>query len=73
MMRTKRSMVGAFFGVSLVSLILTTATPVFAQDTSAAPTGQQGATGQQGQQPHGHSHHHHAHHGANSGAQPNPQ
>ena len=72
-MGMKRSTVGAFLGVSVVGLVLTTATPVFAQDSSAATTGQQGATGQRGQQPHGHSHHHYAHHGTNSGTQPNPQ
>ena len=72
-MGMKQSTVGAFLGVVLVGLVLTTATPVFAQDGSAATTGQQGAAGQQGQQPHRHSHHHHGHQGANSGAQQNPQ
>jgi hypothetical protein len=73
MMGTKRSVVGTFFGVNLASLVLTTAIPAFAQDNSTATTGQQGATGQQGQQPHSHSHHHHAHSGTNSGTQQNQQ
>jgi hypothetical protein len=72
-MRTKRSTVGAFLGLSLAGLVLTTAIPAFAQDGSAATTGQQGATGQQGQQPHRHSHHHHVTKGTNSGTQPSPQ
>jgi hypothetical protein len=73
MIGTKRSAVGAFFVVNLASLVLTTAIPAFAQDNSTATTGQQGATGQQGQQPHRHSHHHHAAKGTNSGTQPSPQ
>ena len=72
-MGTRRSVVGAFLGVSLASLVLTTAISALAQDTGAATTGQQGGTGQQGQQPHTHPHHHHGHHGTNSGAQQSPQ
>ena len=66
-------MVGAFLGVTLASLVLTTAISAFAQDSGTATTGQQGATGQQGQQPHGHLNHHHTHPGTNSGAQQSPQ
>jgi hypothetical protein len=71
-MAAKRSVVGAFLGMSLAGVVLTTAIPALAQDSSTA-TGQQGTTGQQGQQPHKHSHHHHAHQGGNTGAQPSPQ
>ena len=71
-MAAKRSLVSAFLGMSLVGVVLTTAIPAVAQDNGAA-TGQQGTTGQQGQQPHKHSHHHHMHQGTNNGAQPTPQ
>ena len=71
-MGANSSVVGAFLGMSLACVVLMTAIPALAQDSSTA-TGQQGTTGQQGQQPHKHSHHHHAHQGGNSGAQPSPQ
>jgi hypothetical protein len=71
-MAAKSSVVGAFLGMGLARVVLMTAIPTLAQDSGTA-TGQQGTTGQQGQQPHKHSHHHHAHQGSNSGAQPSPQ
>jgi hypothetical protein len=70
-MAAKSSVVGAFLGMSLTGVVLMTAIPALAQDSGTA-TGQQGTTGQQGQQPHKHSHHHHMHQGGNSGTQPNP-
>ena len=70
-MAAKRSVVGALLSMSLAGAVLSTAIPAFAQDSNTA-TGQ-GATGQQGQQPHKHSHHHHVHQGNSNGAQSNPQ
>ena len=55
-------MVDAFLGAGFASLVLTAPMFARAQSSSTAPTEQQGATGQQGQQPHKHSHHH-AHQG----------
>ena len=54
-MAAKSSVVGAFLGMGLAGVVLMTAIPALAQDSSTA-TGQQGTTGQQGQQPHKHSH-----------------
>jgi hypothetical protein len=71
-MAAKRSVVAAFLSMSLAGAVLSTAIPAIAQDTGTA-TGQQGTTGQQGQQSHKHSHHHRMHQGTNSGTQPNPQ
>jgi hypothetical protein len=69
MMRARRIVVGAFLGAGFASLILTAPISALAQSSS---TEQQGATGQQGQQPHKHSHHH-THQGMKSGAQPQGQ
>ncbi len=69
MMGAGRIVVGAALGAGFASLVLTAPTSAFAQSSSTAPTEQQGATGQQGQQPHKHAHHH-AHQGVKSGAQP---
>jgi hypothetical protein len=71
MMRTTRIVVGAFLGAGFASLILMAPISARAQD-STAPTEQQGAAGQQGQQPHKHSHHH-THQGMKSGTQPQGQ
>jgi hypothetical protein len=72
-MGARRSVVGVFLGVGLVSLVLTGPISALAQSSSTATTGQQGPTDQQGQEMHRHSHHH-AHQGAKNGAQPaNPQ
>lgn len=71
-MAAKRSVVGAFLSMSLAGAVLSTAIPAIAQDTGTA-TGQQGTSGQQGQQTHKHSHHHHMHQGNGNGAQPNQQ
>ena len=65
-------MVGAFLGAGFASHVLMAPISAVAQNSSTAPTDQQGATGQQGQQPHKHSHHH-THQGTKSGAQPQGQ
>ena len=71
-MRARRIVVGVFLGVGFASLVLTAPISALAQSSSTTPTEQQGATGQQGQQPHKHSHHH-THQGMKSGAQPQGQ
>lgn len=61
--------VGAFLGAAFASLVLTAPISALAQSNGTATTGQQGATGQQGQQPHKHWHQH-THQGNKSGAHP---
>jgi hypothetical protein len=72
MMRTRRISVGAFLGAGFASLFLMAPISTVAQSSSTAPTEQQGATGQQGQQPHKNLYHH-THQGMKSGTQPQGQ
>jgi hypothetical protein len=72
MMRSTGIAVGTFLGAGFASLVLTAPISALAQSSGTAPTEQQGATGQQGQQPHKHSHHH-SHQGIKSGAPPQGQ
>jgi hypothetical protein len=69
MTKSTRIVVGAFLGAGFASFVLTAPISALAQSNGTTTTGQQGATGQQEQQPHKHSHQH-THQGNKSGAHP---